>query len=107
MGRRAFVLLPKIEKLLKQFGVNIKLARLRRKLSAENVAQRAGISRPTLRSIENGSSSATMGAYAQVLMVLGLEKGLPEIAEEDEFGRRLQDAGLVVKERAPKRRKSV
>lgn len=104
MGRRAFVLLPKIEKLLAEFGENIRLARLRRRLSAESVSERAGISRPTLRAIEKGSSSPAMGAYAQVLMVLGLEKGLLKVVEEDELGRRLQDANLQVKERAPKRR---
>lgn len=105
MSKRTIVLLPKIKRLLDEFGENIRLARLRRKLSAENVAQRAGISRPTLRAIENGSPAPAMGAYAQVLMVLGLEKGLPKIAEDDELGRRLQDADLQVKERAPKKSK--
>jgi len=104
MGRRAFVLLPRIAKLLKDFGEDIRLARLRRKLSAEAVAERAGISRPTLRAIEGGSASAALGAYPQVLMVLGLEQGLRKVAEADELGRRLQDAGIQVKERAPKRK---
>jgi transcriptional regulator with XRE-family HTH domain len=104
MGRRAFVLLPRIEKLLKEFGEDIKLARLRRKLSAEAVAERAGISRPTLRGVEGGSPSVTLGAYTQVLMVLGLEQGLRKVAEADELGRRLQDASMQVKERAPKRK---
>lgn len=105
MGRRLFTPLPKIEKLLAEFGENIKLARLRRKFSAQSVAERAGMSRPTLRAIENGSPATAMGAYAQVLMVLGLEKGLPGIAKDDELGRRLQDAYLQVKKRAPKKSK--
>ncbi len=104
MGRNAMVLLPRITKLLKEFGEDIRLARLRRKLSAEAVAERAGISRPTLRAIEGGSPSATMGAYVQVLMVLGLEQGLRTIAESDELGRRLQDADMTVRERAPRRK---
>ena len=48
-------LLPSTAKILTGFGENIKLARLRRKLSAEQVAERANISRPTLHSIETVS----------------------------------------------------
>lgn len=105
MSKRPFVLLPRIDKLLKDFGEDIRLARLRRKLSAERIAERAGISRPTLRAIENGSPSVTMGAYLQVLMVLGLEQGMQKVAQDDELGRRLQDANLQVKERAPRKKK--
>ena len=57
-------------------GENIKLARLRRKLTAEQVAERAGISRSTLWQVEKGLPSVSMGTYAQVLFVLGLEKDL-------------------------------
>jgi transcriptional regulator with XRE-family HTH domain len=97
------VLLPKLQKLLTEAGENIKLARLRRKLSTEQVAERANISRPTLWSIEKGSSSVAIGAYAQVLFVLGLEKDLLKLAGEDPLGRKLQDAKLLTKDRAPKR----
>jgi transcriptional regulator with XRE-family HTH domain len=96
-------LLPKLEKLLAQTGENIKLARLRRKLSTEQVAERANISRPTLWSIEKGSGTVAMGAYAQVLFVLGLERDLSKLATDDLLGRKLQDAEILVKKRAPKR----
>jgi transcriptional regulator with XRE-family HTH domain len=95
--------MPSLKKILAEVGENIKLARLRRKLSAEQVAERANISRPTLLSIEKGGSGVGMGAYAQVLFVLGLEKDLLKLAVDDELGRKLQDAELVVKERAPKK----
>ena len=96
-------LLPSVAKILTEFGENIKLARLRRKLSAEQVAQRANISRPTLLSIEKGHPGVAIGSYAQVLFVLNLEKDLL-VAEDDILGRKLRDAELMVKERAPKKK---
>jgi len=102
MRARKIVLLPKMEKVLVQVGENIKLARLRRKLSTEQVAERANISRPTLWSIEKGAGGVAIAAYAQVLFVLGLEKDLLKLAGDDPLGRKLQDADLMVKERAPK-----
>lgn len=104
MGREKPVLLPKHKKLLKELGENIKLARLRRKFSTEQVSERANISRPTLHSIEKGSESVSIGLYLQVLIVLGLEKDFLMIAQDDELGRKLQDADLSIKERAPKKK---
>ena len=91
-------------KILRELGENIKLARLRRKLSTEQVAERAGISRPTLLAIEKGKPNVSFGLYAQVLFVLGLIEDLLKVASDDELGRKLQDAKLVTKERAPKRK---
>jgi len=104
MSERKTVLMPSSGRILKELGENIKLARLRRKLSAEQVSERAGISRATLWQIEKGSSSVAMGFYCQVLFVLGLEKDLLKVAADDLFGRKLQDAELITKERAPKRK---
>lgn len=87
------------------FGENIKLARLRRKLSAAQVAERANISRSTLWSVEKGSPSVAIGTYLQVLFVLGLEQDILKVANDDKLGRKLQDARLKVKERAPKKSK--
>ena len=98
------ILLPPVQKVLLQLGENIKLARLRRKLSTEQVAERASISRKTLWAIETGSPGVAIGTYAQVLFVLGLEKDLNKVAEDDKLGRKIQDADLIVKERAPKKK---
>ncbi len=102
--KNKITILPKGKKLLYVLGENIKLARLRRKLSAEQVAERAGLSRGTLWQIEKGTPSVAIGAYFQVLFVLGLENDFLKLAGDDTFGRKLQDAGLVTKERAPKRK---
>ena len=102
MAKESIDLLPQLQKQLSTVGEQIRLARLRRKLSAARVAERAAISRPTLLAIEKGTASVSMGAYVQVLFVLGLEKTVLRLAEDDVLGRKLQDADLLVKERAPK-----
>ena len=60
--------------MLTDVGENLRLARLRRRLSAQQVADRSGISRSTLQNVEKGSPSVSMGNLLQVLVVLGLEK---------------------------------
>lgn len=97
------IIMPKGRKILATLGENIRFARLRRKLTSEQVAERAGISRATLWQIEKGTPSVAMGGYFQVLFVLGMEKDFLKLAGDDELGRKLQDAGLITKERAPKR----
>lgn len=104
MSKRTTVIMPQTEKILERMGEQIKLARLRRKLSAELVAERAGISRATLWAIEKGSPSVAMGMYAAVLHALnGMDKDLELIAKDDVFGRKLQDLELMTKKRAPKK----
>jgi transcriptional regulator with XRE-family HTH domain len=71
MGRETSKLLPKHERLLAGLGENLRLARLRRRLSAEQVAERAGLSRSTLHLMENGSAGTSLGKLVQVLAVLG------------------------------------
>lgn len=93
----------KLENILRVLGENIKLARLRRKLSTIQVSERAGIGRTALYEIEKGKPNVNIGYYAQVLSVLGLAEDLLNVAKDDTLGRKLQDAKLVVKERAPKR----
>ena len=104
MKRAKYTLLPRLTKILEELGEDIKLARLRRKLSTEQIAERAGISRSTLWQIEKGLPNVSMGYYAQVLFVLGLEKNISVMAADDALGRKLQDAEILVKKRAPKRR---
>jgi DNA-binding XRE family transcriptional regulator len=72
MGERAIVLLPRVQALLETVGENIRLARLRRKLTAQQVAERAGINRTTLWNVEKGAGGVSMAAYAQVLLFLVL-----------------------------------
>lgn len=96
-------MLPKEKKVLEVLGENIKLARLRRNLTMEQIAERANINRGTLWNIEKGSPRVSMGKYVQVLRVLGLEKDLTSVAEDDILGRKLQDLKLKTPKRASKK----
>jgi transcriptional regulator with XRE-family HTH domain len=106
MTKTRMIISPTLEDILETVGENIKLARLRRRITAAMLAERAGISRVTLRKVENGESSVTMAIYANVLFCLGLEKDLLRLAGDDPLGRRLQDAELTnTTERVAKRKK--
>jgi len=94
MTRASPSLLPRVSRLLEGLGNNLKLARLRRKYSAETVAQRAGISRKTLYRVELGDPAVALGIYARVMQALGLEQDLALLAVDDVLGRKLQDAAL-------------
>lgn len=91
------IILPKFNQLLGQMGENIKLTRKRRKLTAVQVSERAGIARSTLYLVEKGDASVSLGAYFNVLRVLGLQNDFLKLADDDEFGRKLQDLELLGK----------
>jgi transcriptional regulator with XRE-family HTH domain len=99
MSGKKTTLLPGPEKILTELGVNLKLARKRRKLTRNLVAERAGIARSTLQLIEDGNPGVAMSSYLQVLFVLGLEKDLLRVASDDLLGRKLQDAALLNKKK--------
>ena len=104
MSKKSTVILPQTQEILNQLGEQIRLARLRRHLSAELVAERAGLSRMTLSNIEKGSPSVAIGSYAAVLHALnGMDKDLLLVAKDDELGRKLQDLELPTRRRAPKK----
>jgi hypothetical protein len=103
MARHTSVQHPAVQRILRAVGENIRLARLRRGFSMRLVAERAGMSRTTVRSIEQGNPGVTLGAYANALHALGLHRDLEGVARDDELGRKLQDAGLPTRRRAPKK----
>ena len=105
MKKAAYNITPSTEEVLRILGEQIKLARLRRKLTAELVAERAGISRASLWKVESGSPSVAMGIYAAVLHALGnLDQELTAVCRDDELGRQLQDIELITGRKGTRRK---
>lgn len=105
MKKAAYNIVPATENILKTMGEQIKLARLRRDLSAELVAERAGISRASLWKVESGNPAVAIGIYAAVLHALGnMDRDLALVAKDDEMGRQMQDLKLMTRKRASRRK---
>lgn len=100
--KRQAVIFPRESRILQQLGENIRLAMKRRKISQSMVHGRTGISKPTLRKIEQGDPTVSMGHYLRVLAVLGLAEDLGRVALDDVLGRKLQDIALLTSKPNPK-----
>ncbi len=94
-SKRSAVVFPKNQKILVQLGENIRLARKRRKYTQTLISERTGLSRLTIRKIEHGDGTVSIGHYVAVLSVLGLVEDLAEVASDDQLGRKLQDIKLM------------
>lgn len=97
--KRSAVVFPKNQKVLEQLGENIKLARKRRNYTQTLISERTGLSRLTIRKIENGDAKVSLGHYVSVLSVLALVDDLAKVASDDELGRKLQDIKLMSKQK--------
>jgi transcriptional regulator with XRE-family HTH domain len=93
-------LLPKQERTLQEMGNQIRLARLRRNITSQEMAQRTSLGRNTIVKIETGDESVAMGSYFRVLIALGLDPDILALGKDDILGRKLQDADLLPKQRA-------
>lgn len=71
-------------------------------MTQEVMAERVGVSVPTIAKLENGDPSTSLATMLRVMTVLGLSTDIDLIAEKDPLGRSLQDNAL----RAPRRKKS-
>ncbi|MCZ0926023.1 helix-turn-helix domain-containing protein [Halomonas janggokensis] len=57
---------------LSLFGKLIKAGRLERRMTATELAERAGITRRTLRNIENGEAGSEIGTVFEVATLVGV-----------------------------------
>lgn len=95
--KRSAVVFPRNQKILQQLGENITLACKRRKLTQTMLSERTGLSRITIRKIQQGDPGVSLGHYVAVLAVLGLVEDFLDVAKDDELGRKLQDIELLRK----------
>ncbi len=96
MGRTIPELPVSLRRALRKLGSDMRDARRRRRIPTTVMAERAGISRPTLRKVEDGDPSVSLGIYASVLFVLGMHDRLEELADvtNDQVGLELQQEEL-------------
>jgi transcriptional regulator with XRE-family HTH domain len=94
MAKSSLPAFPSVLKQLALLGERIRLARLRRKMTADLFSERMGVSRETLRRLEKGEPSIAIGTYLRALRVLGLDRDIDSLAQDDELGRKLQDLDL-------------
>ena len=87
-----------VEDILNRLGRNIRTARLRRRLSMEELAERIGISRYVLADIEKGKPTTAIAAYLGVLWVLGLLRDMRVVADPD----RDEEGKVLERARSPK-----
>ena len=85
-----------VKRALAKLGEDIRNARLRRRITTTMMAERAFITRTTLRKVERGNAGVSLGIYATVLFVLGLTPRLAELADTraDEVGLQLENERL-------------
>ena len=94
--KKGVLLYPRERRYLTEVGKQIRLARLRRRISCDLCAERAKISRAALWKIEKGDPSVSMGAYLSVLFALRLERNILLLAREDQMGHEMQDARMLI-----------
>lgn len=95
-----------VSRALRKLGQDVNEARRRRRIPMELMAQRAGLSRATIGRIEKGDSATSMGSYAAVLFVLGMEHRIYDLVDgtHDLIGRELEDEKLPKRIRISKRK---
>lgn len=94
-----------IRRALRKLGEDLSVARRRRRITMEMMAERALIDRKTLRRAERGDPGVSMGIYATVLFVLGMADRLEALVDpgSDPVGLRLEHDQLPKRVRLPNR----
>lgn len=70
-----------VEQTLKRLGANLRTARIRRRLTIEDVAQKIGVGTRAVANAEKGKPSTGIAVYAALLWVFDLLSHLAEVAD--------------------------
>jgi transcriptional regulator with XRE-family HTH domain len=98
MAKRTPPTHPRARRQLAALGARLRAARLRRKMSQPMLAERVGVSVPTIGKLEDGNPSTSLATVLRVLSALGMDADIDLLAADDTLGRSLQDNEL---KRAP------
>ena len=88
-----------VEQALKRVGNNLRMARVRRKLTIEEVGEKIGTGRRAVMDAESGKASTGVAVYAALLWVYDLLAPFEELADP-----RKDEAGIALASRSEKRR---
>jgi transcriptional regulator with XRE-family HTH domain len=95
MAKRTPPTHPSARRAILALGERLRAARLRRKMTQAIMAERVGVSVPTLKKLEEGNPTTSLATMVRVLNVLGLIADLDKIGADDKLGRELQDSELA------------
>lgn len=92
-----------VQKHLEELGRRVRTARVRRRISTEDLARACGIGRRTLYRIETGDPGVALGTFLGVLWKLGLLDTVHGVAnpDTDDHGKILEAAARPQRVRAP------
>lgn len=94
MSKRTPPTHPHARRQIKALGVRLRAARMRRRMTQEVMAERVGVSVPTIAKLESGDPSTSLATVLRILTVLGLADDIDLIGSQDTLGRELQDSAL-------------
>lgn len=88
--KRPTLLSPQEIHAMEVLGRRVRLARLRRNMSQEEVAQRIGVTRRTYLALEKGQETVNIGVLVKVMAVLGYVERLEDILASDPLGEEME-----------------
>ena len=94
----------RVRRSLAKLGADIALARRKRSLTVQMMAERLGVAKSTYLKVERGNPSVALGTYAMAFFVLGFDEVLGDVldAHNDERGLLLGDRHIPKRVRPPR-----
>lgn len=80
------LLTPTERDALTRLGQTLRLSRLRRNLSQQDMAERMGVNRSTVVALENGAPGVAIGTLLKALDILGYPERLGHLLVDDPIG---------------------